>query len=73
MDSDNLIIKHLQGIRAAIDQVREDNREMRLRMAHVEETSSHLLSQYATVSSRIDRVQVALERIERRLELTDAP
>ena len=62
---DNFILEHLRHIRGAIDDVRDDSREMKQRIGSLE-------NQYANISNRLDRMDMRIERIERRLDLTDA-
>lgn len=61
---ENLILEHLRQIRAGQDSLREDMREVKVRLGHLE-------AQYASLSSRIDRIGERLERVERRLELVE--
>jgi predicted nucleic acid-binding Zn-ribbon protein len=62
---ENLILDHLRHMRGAIDGVREDMREVKTRLGILE-------NQYASMSSRLDRLDARVERIERRLDLADA-
>jgi len=64
-DSDNIVLEHLRHIRAAVDNMRDDMREVKGRLGILE-------SQYANLSNRLDRVDGRIERIEKRLNLTDA-
>jgi predicted nucleic acid-binding Zn-ribbon protein len=63
--TDNLVLEHLRAIRAGQDAMREDIREIKTRLGILEQ-------QYASLSSRIDRIEMRLDRIERRLGLIDA-
>jgi predicted nucleic acid-binding Zn-ribbon protein len=62
---ENLILDHLRHMRSAIDGVREDMREVKTRLGILE-------NQYASMSSRLDRLDARVERIERRLDLAEA-
>jgi archaellum component FlaC len=65
---DNIVPEHLRHIRRATDDVRDDIREIKQYVGNLE-------NQYANMSNRLDRVDVrieCIERIERRLDLTDA-
>ena len=62
----NLILEHLRYLRGGMDALREDVRNVKIRLTHVEEGM-------AGVNRRIDRIEDRLDRIERRLDLTDAP
>jgi predicted nuclease with TOPRIM domain len=64
-DSDNIVLEHLRHIRSAVDDLREDMREVKGRLGILE-------SQYANLSNRLDRVDGRIERIEQRLSLADA-
>jgi hypothetical protein len=63
---DNLMLVYLRGIDGKVDHLSDDVRELKGRMAAVEEN-------LAGVHRRIDRVELRVERIERRLVLADAP
>jgi predicted nucleic acid-binding Zn-ribbon protein len=52
-------------MRGAIDGMRDDIREVKQRLGNLE-------NQYASISTRTDRMDGRIERIERRLDLTDA-
>lgn len=64
-NSDNIVLEHLRHIRGAVDGLRDDMREVKQRLGILEH-------QYASISNRLDRVDLRIERIERRLDLTDA-
>jgi archaellum component FlaC len=64
-EPDNIVLEHLRHIRGAIDDVRDDIREMKQGIGNLE-------NQHANMSNRLDRMDVRIERIERRLDLTDA-
>lgn len=59
------LFDHLRYLRGGIDGLREDMREVKTRLGILE-------SQYASMSSRLDRLDARVERIERRLDLADA-
>jgi predicted nucleic acid-binding Zn-ribbon protein len=63
-DIDNIVLEHLCHMRA-IDDKRDDIREVKQRLGNLE-------NQYASISTRMDRMDGRIERIERRLDLTDA-
>jgi predicted nucleic acid-binding Zn-ribbon protein len=52
-------------VRNGLDGVREDMREVKTRLGILE-------SQYASMSTRLDRLDARVERIERRLDLAQA-
>jgi predicted nucleic acid-binding Zn-ribbon protein len=63
-ETENLVLEHLRHIRAAVDGLREDMREVKSRLGILE-------SQYASLSNRLDRMDSRVERIEKRLELAE--
>ncbi|MGE0579869.1 hypothetical protein [Reyranella sp.] len=76
---DNLVLEHLQHIRAGMDEMRDDMRDLKRRLTSLEVSVSNLRGEMASLhgdfagqSGRIDRIETRLERIERRLELHDA-
>lgn len=62
----NLILEHLRALRGGVDALREDMRDVKIRLSHVEES-------LGGINRRIDRVEAPLDRIESRLGLVDAP
>ena len=64
-ETENLVLEHLRHMRGAMDVMRDDIREIKTRLGIIEQ-------QYASLSSRIDRIEGRLDRIEKRLELADA-
>ncbi len=77
-DVENLMLEHLKRFQATLESVQRDVRELKVRQA---ETHAAVLSVRrdqvndaevsAHVHTRVDGLQDRLERIERRLELTD--
>ncbi len=63
---DNLMLVYLRRIDEKVDRLSDNGRELRGRMVAVEEN-------LAGVHRPIDRVELRIERIERRLDLADAP
>jgi hypothetical protein len=64
-ETDSVVLEHLRHIRGAVDGLRDDMPEVKSRLGILE-------SQYANISNRMDRLDGRVERIERRLDLTDA-
>ena len=64
-ESDNLVLPMLRRSDANVSEMREDIRDLKVRMTHVEEG-------LAGVNRQIDRVELRLDRIERRPELVDS-
>ena len=63
-EPDGLVLRYLRRIDTQLVALREDMREVKTRLGLLEQ-------QYATASSRIDRVETRLERIEKRLDLVE--
>ena len=59
------IIGHLLHIRSVVDAIREDVCELNVPIGAFE-------CRYLTISSRLDSIEGHIERIVRRLDLTDA-
>ena len=77
--SDNLILEHLRHIRNQVDQIAEDVTSLKHRMTGLEGAMSLVkreivLSDETTARHQVemDKLVARVERIERRLELTDA-
>jgi archaellum component FlaC len=70
-DVENLVLEQLRHIPGAVDRIADDMRETKMRLGNVEQQIAGLYGMYATVSSRLDRVEARIERIENRLELAD--
>lgn len=58
-------------MRTGIDGLRDDMREVKTRLGHLEEQVGGPYGQYASLSRRVDRVDERLERVERRLKLVE--
>jgi septal ring factor EnvC (AmiA/AmiB activator) len=74
---ENLILEHLRGMRGDIAALREDSREVKSRLTSLETAVSAMRREiadlYADVvgqHSRYDRLLERIERIEKRLDLT---
>jgi len=67
-ETDNIVLEHLRHIRGAVDAMREDVREVKHRVGSLEREVAHVHVKVAELSERVDR----LERVEKRLDLTDA-
>lgn len=65
METDNIVLEHLRAIRASLDRLADDMQEVKTRLGILEH-------QYASISTRIDRVDDRMHRIEKRLSLVDA-
>lgn len=68
---DNLVLRYLRDISAQLGEVRGDLREMKGRLGNLARQSAQQLAMYATLASRMDRLDERLARVERRLELRE--
>jgi tetrahydromethanopterin S-methyltransferase subunit G len=70
------ILEHLRAIREDLREVRAEQREQRTRLVAIERLIGHVESEQAELrvelNARFDRVTDRLDRIERRLDLTEA-
>ncbi len=65
MDTDNIVVEHLRAIRSTVDRISEDMQEVKARLGILDH-------QCASLSSRIDRIDERVFRIEKRLSLVEA-
>ncbi len=72
METDNLILEHLRAIRGTLDRHSDELREIKERVGIIETGVGNLGAQYASLSTRLDRLDERVARIERRLDLQDA-
>lgn len=73
---ENIIIEHLRAIRSDIGTIKDDAKELKTRMAHMEVSQAQLMQSMAHLASGIAQQQVSfdrltdrVERVEKRLEL----
>ena len=69
-ETESLVLDHLRAIRADMGAVRDDVRDLRQRVSSMERHLAHIRSDIANVQGRLDAHG---DRLERRLELADAP
>jgi predicted nucleic acid-binding Zn-ribbon protein len=62
---DQIVLRLLRTIDQKVDNLRDDMREVKTRIGLMEQ-------QYASLSNRIDRIELRLDRIETRLGLIEA-
>ncbi|MCB8878725.1 hypothetical protein ACELLULO517_00655 [Acidisoma cellulosilytica] len=74
--SDNLVLELLRAMRSDLTTVKEDMREVKLRLTALETAVGNLaateMSHYAITADRVDRLTNRIERIETRLDLREA-
>lgn len=73
---ENLILEHLRAIRGDINTIRDDVREIKTRLTHVEtgiaglkRDSAYQYDETAAANAKFDRITERIEKIEKRLEL----
>ena len=69
----NLVLEHLRAIRGILDDHSRKFEEVILRLGRVEREIANLHGDFAGLSRRLDNLDQRVSRIERRLELNDAP
>ena len=70
--TNELIYSVLQKLQADTAELKSDMSDIRLRMTANEEHLATLVMSVSGVNHRLDRMNDRVERIERRLDLTDA-
>jgi hypothetical protein len=69
---ENILLVYLRRLDAKLDQVVEAQRDHGRRLTSIDLAITQLHGDYAGQSIRIDRLEARLDRIERRLEISDA-
>lgn len=70
-DATNPVLEHLRHIRSRVDGQADDMRQVILRLGSIERHLLGLNISDVQQNAEIDRIKARLERVERRLELTD--
>ena len=77
-DVENLLLEHMKRFQATLERIESELREVKMRMTNIENGQvsfmKHLAHQAAAHASQqvvIDRMNDRLDRIERRLELSN--
>jgi archaellum component FlaC len=68
-EPENLTLRFLRRIDENLDRLTDDMRDLKVRMTAVERQLGDIHVAIAGVNGRIDKMEVRLERIERRLDL----
>lgn len=63
-DPNSFVLEHLRQIRAVLDGLREDMRDLKERMSGVEAGFGTLAVAIASQSARMDRIDARLDRLE---------
>jgi hypothetical protein len=64
--------QYVERIDERIERIGADMQDLKVRVTSLEGQTAHLQTLIAAQSARMDRIDMRLERIERRLELTPA-
>jgi tetrahydromethanopterin S-methyltransferase subunit G len=67
----NIVLEHLRRIDCKVDGLSDDMRMVILRLGSIERHVGGMSISEVSQNSEIDRIKARLERVERRLELTD--
>jgi hypothetical protein len=70
-ETTSLVLEHLRHIRSAVDDMRAEMKHFIMRMGLAERNVVSLHVADASQNVEIDRIKERLERIERRLELSE--
>ncbi|MBV9842466.1 MAG: hypothetical protein JOY99_13210 [Sphingomonadaceae bacterium] len=70
--TNELIYGVLQKMQADMSEMKFDVRDLKIRMTMVEEHLGHSILGISSVNARLDRLNDRVERIERRLDLTES-
>ena len=71
--TENLVLEHLRAIRATVERTERELGDVRRRVGSIEQHLANLQSDVANLHLRLDHQGERLDRIERRLEIADAP
>lgn len=68
---DSLVLRYLRSMDAKLDRLSDDVQDLKHRMTAVERQIGELFVGQAAIQARLDRFEVRLDRIERRLGLAE--
>ena len=71
--TENLVLEHLRAIRATVERTERELGDVRRRVGSIEQHLANLQSDVANLHLRLDHQGERLDRIERLLEIADAP
>ncbi len=69
---ENLVLVYLRRIDGRMERMEQDISDIKHRLGHLEESVGTLATGYAGLQIWMDRLEGRLERIERRIDLSDA-
>jgi hypothetical protein len=70
-ETTDIVLEHLRHIRARVDALTDDMRQAILRLGAIERHQGGMHISEINQNAEIDQIKRRLERVERRLELTD--
>ena len=70
-ETTNIVLEHLRHIRARVDGLTDDMRQVILRLGAIERHVAGLHISDVSQNAEIDMLKTRLDRVERRLELAD--
>lgn len=70
-EMDHIVLEHLRHIRTTLDGMREEMRQSNLRLGIAEHSVAVFRLSEVGQNAEIDRIKARLERVERRLDLTE--
>ena len=71
-ETTNLVLEHLRHIRGVVEETRTEMKHFIMRMGLAERNVVTLHVSEASQNLELDRIKERLDRVERRLELTDS-
>jgi hypothetical protein len=71
VEPDNIVLTMLRRMDEKLDRVADDLHDIKVRVTALEEGQAKLLLAVAGTNRRIDGIELRLDRIERRLNLTE--
>lgn len=72
-EPENLTLHRLRSIDEKLDRLLEGQSQQAARLSSIEEKQGFIFRDIARIDSRLDSLDRRVERIERRLDIADAP
>ncbi len=72
-ETTNIVLEHLRHIRSQIDVLRSDMSDVKLRLTVIDGHVASVVVGQIGHNSEMDRLKIRIDRIERRLDLTEGP
>jgi archaellum component FlaC len=70
-EAEDLVLDHLRHMRGQLDRMEHKLEDVVARLGHVERAVADHSVQLAEINSKLDRLDVRVTRIEKRLDLAD--